>query len=165
VGDCNETLVANGDFKANVNGWTFGETVVMAWSALNGSPDAPSGSASVTAVGATDQDGLTQAAAVQCIPVPGGAQLELRASAFIRSGQGDGVAVLGLWFHEQPDCMGTGVSPVSAGQSLTDTWLTLKGSGVAPTTAVSVLVRLAVTKPHRTPAFEILFDNVLVRTK
>jgi hypothetical protein len=166
IGDCTETLVSNARFEADVDGWLVGAMPGLMWSDQNRADDVPSGSAAVAFTSeAVDTDGLTQAAAVQCLPISGGAGLELRTNAFILPDQGEGLAALGVWFYERDDCSGQALTPYEINRAEADTWLVLSGTSQAPANATSVLVRLAVGKPLRSKTFTVLFDNVLVRTE
>jgi hypothetical protein len=166
VGDCTETLVANAKFENDVGGWLVGTTPALEWSVQNRADDTPSGSAAVAFTSdAIDADGLAEAAAVQCVPISGGAELELRANAYILPDQGEGLAAFGVWFYERDDCSGQALSPYEINRAEAGAWMTLSGTAKAPTKATSVLVRLAVSKPLRSENFEVLFDNVLVRTE
>jgi hypothetical protein len=166
VGDCSETLVKNAVFATDVDNWNVGVMPLLAWSDQNRAADTPSGSALISFESdPVDADGLAESAAAQCVPVSGGKKLVLRANAYIESDQGEGLAGLGVWFYEQDDCSGPALTPFEVIRAETDTWLTLSGSPDVPANATSMVVRLTVSKPQRQEAFEVVFDNVLVRTK
>lgn len=166
VGDCTETLVTNAVFATDVDGWNVGSTPLLKWSDQNRAADTPSGSALLSfETDPVDMDGLAESAAAQCLPISGGTKLVLRANAYIKPEQGEGLAGLGVWFYEQGDCSGPALTPFVVVRAETDTWLTLSGSSDAPANAASMVVRLTVGKPQRQKAFEVVFDNVLVRAK
>lgn len=166
VGDCSETLVTNAVFATDVDGWNVGLTPLLAWSDQNRAADTPSGSALISFESdPIDMDGVAESAAAQCVPISGSTKLVLRANAYIKPKQGEGLAGLGVWFYEEADCSGTALTPFEVVRAETDTWLTLNGSPDVPANAKSVVVRLTVSKPQRQEAFEVVFDNVLVTAK
>lgn len=165
-GDCTETLVKNPNFVADTQGWSPGDQAFIEWSTENHFDDLPSGSALVSANGYSDTDGMVQRAATQCVKSDGAAHVEVFANAFVKSGQGEGLAALSVFFFSSPDCSGSpSGAPLDAHGSLPDVWQTLNAKQSIPESTQSVLVRLAVSKPYRTMVFKALFDNVLIRTE
>jgi len=165
IGDCEETLAMNAGFNANTESWTAEVGCMLSWANKNSFGDAPAGSALVAAVGVSDQDGLSQTAATQCLPVTAGKTVQVFANFLIRAGQGDGLASLAVFFYDQADCKGAPRSPILTSRADTGAWATLQGGTQVPQLVTSMQVRLAVTKPYRSEAFEVLFDNVLVRAE
>lgn len=165
VGDCDETLVQNGDFRTTTDKWSADVVTQITWVARNAHADAPSGAAAVSVVDTADQDGLMQSASTQCVPITAGGALEILVNFFIPSGQGEGLAAVGLFFFEQPDCKGPVKAPAQVSRAETDVWGLLRTTTLAPDTAASMQIRLAVSKPYRVPAFEVVFDNILVKRR
>ncbi len=164
-GDCKETLAKNPGFASDTQAWAPGADASLEWSSQNHFQDLPSGSALVTAVGTSDIDGIGLSAVTQCVELASGARMEAFASAFVKGDQGDGAANLSVFFYPQAACIGTLLgAPILESSSQTGAWQTLSAKQPLPEGTKSALVRLAVTKPYRSPQFVALFDNVLIRT-
>jgi hypothetical protein len=165
-GDCTETLVKNANFAADTQSWDAGDDAFIEWSSVNHFEDLPSGSALVSANGHSDTDGMVQRAATQCLVNDSLAQVQVFASVFVKSGQGEGMASVGMFFYASPDCSGSPSGPpLETPGSAPDVWQTLSARQAVPQGTHSALVRLAVSKPFRSVVFKAYFDNILIRAQ
>jgi hypothetical protein len=166
VGDCTQSLLKNSGFKLDTADWTGDVGAKLTWSDSNAFADLPSGSAVVaSALGPAEMDGLILAVAGQCIPIASGENLEIMANLFIKSGQGQGLAGISVFFFDMPDCMGSIKDSFDTSGGATDTWFTLRGTHTVAEGVSSMRMRLTVARPYRSASFEAQFDNVLVRSQ
>lgn len=166
VADCQETLAQNPRFAADASHWSATGDVLIEWSPINALTDEPSGSGRVSVHGALDMDGDVLRAATQCVPVGDAQELDVYASALVKSGQGEGEASLGIFSFSTDDCSGSPLGlPLDVPTVGRDIWQTIGAHRALPPMTASVLVRLGVSKPFRSPRFDVYFDNVLLRLK
>lgn len=164
--DCNQTLVTNARFDADVTGWSADYGATAAWQPP---PDAlgsaGSGSIVVTNTNVAAVNGTSMAGAGQCIAATAGATYRLLTQVRIAAGQGAGAAALATQLFASADCSGAAASAwTSPSTSATGAWTLLSGSVTAPATARSLRVRLVALKQFRDAAFAAQFDNPLVET-
>jgi hypothetical protein len=171
VGDCQETLLDNGDFKLDVDGWSPDSDADLSWDEQNAAGDAPSGSALLkgTNSAAPGASGSVLRFAKRCLPINGSQLVTVYANAFVAGGQAaDGHAEVDVYFFDVAACGGTSVTSFSTPQPLdatTDKWLTLKAGSVSGPNAQSALVTIALSQPLSAASFSAHFDNVLLKTQ
>jgi len=163
--DCSETIARNSRFKSDVNGWQSDYRVVTAWSAEDADDKSDSGALSIT-FATQPENSPSMAGAWQCVPEIGLGFYQIGAKAFIPTGQGGGWAGINVFMFSDAECGGALVS----GQSLrleetSGSWLTISGDVHVPADAKSLALRLVAVKPGDQPAFNVLFDNVLLRNE
>jgi hypothetical protein len=169
VGDCLETLLKNGDFKADIESWTPDSETQLTWDESNASADLPSGSALLS--GTSPENAGAKGAALriasQCVAIAGKQLVTVYANAFVASGQApDGHAEIDVNFFDTAACAGTSVSSFSTPQPLEaakDQWLTLRAGSVSGPNTQSALVELALSQPLSAAPFSARFDNVLLQ--
>ena len=174
VGDCEETLVKNADFEADVSDWTAEQDTLIeldthdAWG-VGGTP----GSALVSSIGVLDpnSENAVLRAASQCVAVGGMQLVTVYANAFVESGQSDptGRAQVVVFFFDGDNCTGAFTNSFTTPQPLNtdgiDTWLTLKAGSVTGLSTQSILVKLGLSRAYSAESFRARFDNVLVRAQ
>ena len=173
IADCTETLVTNPDFKSDVSGWESGADpdTTISWDPRNSWPEPSSGSALVASTGVIDANAIGAAlrGASQCVSVAGKRLVTVYANAFVDNAQDQqGHAEIDVFFFDTADCTEMSVDGFSTPQPLGKTvgsWITIKAGAISAVTTKSALVKIAVSKPFRAPAFEARFDNVLVRSE
>ena len=171
VGDCQETLLSNGDFKSDVKGWSADADTDLSWDDQNAAADPESGSAllSVKTSAAPGGSGSVLRVAKQCVPMTAKQLVTVYANAFVESGQADaGHAEIDVYFFDAAACAGTYVTSFPTPQPLdatTDQWLTLKAGSVSGANTQSALVTLALSQPLSAASFSARFDNVLLKKK
>jgi hypothetical protein len=169
VGDCQETLLSNGDFKTDVKGWTADAETVLTWDDQNAAGDLPSGSAllTVASAAAPGGSGSTLRVAKQCVPMTAKQLVTVYANAFVAGGQAaGGHAEIDVYFFDAAACAGTYVTSFSTPQPLdatTDQWLTLLAGSTSGANTQSALVTLALSQPVSAASFAASFDNVLLK--
>jgi len=99
-----QNLVGNGDFDADVSGWTP-HSVIFEWDSADCHQVPASGSGRVT----NDNDGTTNSGTTFCVDgVVGGQSYDLGGWAWVPTGQtGYGSASYGLYWRSGPGCGGT----------------------------------------------------------
>ncbi len=169
VGDCEETLLSNGDFKSDVKGWSADAETDLSWDDQNAAADLASGSAllSVKSSAAPGGSGSVLRVAKQCVSMTAKQLVTVYANAFVESGQAAaGHAEIDVYFFDAAACAGTYVTSFSTPQPLdatTDQWLTLKAGSVSGANTQSALVALALSQPLSAASFSARFDNVLLK--
>jgi hypothetical protein len=164
--DCDETLVHNARFDADIASWTAEYGATASWQpppdALGGSP---SGAIVVANVNVISAVGTSMTGASQCVHATANANYFVAAHARIAAGQTVGSAALAVQFFPSADCSGAAngawSSPVV---TATGSWTTISGAVAAPTVSGSMRVRLVALKQFSAPVFSVQFDNVLVKT-
>jgi hypothetical protein len=164
--DCDDTLSLNSDFNRSIQGWTGTANATVRWVQLDVQGAGQSGSIAVKNVEEGDYDGVSEAAATQCLSATPGVTYTYEAWTFIEHGQPFGNAQLEVWFYDQPDCAplvtDNGAYALNS-LDVTDHWNLLRGSLKVPATVHSMSVRLVATKPYRNRPIEVLFDSVRVQ--
>lgn len=163
-----QNLVANGDFDADVDGWTnMGGSITLSWdgtSDFEGQPN--SGSAKVlNNAPAQSASGVTH-----CVEdIFGNEFYDL--SAWLRSPTGqsaDGDASVFVWWYTEPGCTGTQSSgPSTPHFTTSDEWVLQEAPSVqAPLDSRSAIVYLAVSKRSEDPGeYLVSFDHVTMTGK
>jgi hypothetical protein len=169
VGDCDETLLKNSDFKVDVADWNPDTDTTVTWDAANAAGDVASGSALVasTAPASSGAAGSTLRVVRQCLPVTGKQLLLAYANVLVDASQpAAGHAELDVYFFDVAACAGAYVTTFYTPQPLdasTYSWLTLKAGSVSGPNTKSALVTLALSVPLSAASFSARFDNVLVK--
>jgi hypothetical protein len=165
VADCEETLAVNGAYHQDVASWLQEPGVSVLWQGLDSLGVVDSGAASVTYEAHHDVEGTGVAGTMQCIVLSGVQKIDIWADIMIKGGQSSGQGLINVLFFPSADCSGA-IMPGAFGTtslSMPGQWATVSGSGPVPVGALSMKVRLAVSKPFRNPKLEVLFDNVLIQ--
>jgi len=170
VADCQETLLANPSFKADVTHWNADAGASLTWDPRDALGAAGSGSALLGAASsAFDAGGSSLVTAGQCVPVSGGQIAIAYANAWVDDGQDStGTAAVYVDFYDASDCAGTSTSSFSTPQPLdasSGRWLTLKAALLTSAATHSARVMLALEKPFVAQSFHARFDNVLFKTQ
>ena len=164
VADCDETLVANGSFDANLNDWHEEDNALGSWVEEDGLEHDDSGSATITnRTFYEDRDGQVMRGLWQCIPAAAGARYQLLTQVRITGEVGQGWGGINVWFYDESDCTGANVTASTPLLGTTTGWSLTEAQVQASETAQSMLVRLVVNKPFSSPAITVDFDNVLIR--
>jgi hypothetical protein len=169
VPDCEETLVRNGTFDADIDGWRSQTYATASWDFVNAQAGEKSGSIfleNAAPANTASGSGFIYTGVNQCLAIEGEGQHQIFAQVFndgeMVAGYGSVVARL----FTSGDCTGTPVSVVaSPNLGNTGNWFTVQTS-LFPTDASvqSVMVELRAGKlSTRTGAVSLRFDNVMVR--
>jgi hypothetical protein len=162
--DCRETLVKNAGMAADTSEWMPETGVQVAREAKDAEGRPSSGALRVANARQGMGTAASMAGARQCVTVQAGGAYQLASQIFIPSGQPPGSGGLSVVFHGDAACAGAALAGPAVVKlaGLTETWMTIATDAVAPTGAVSMAVRLVVSKPLQGPELRALFDNVLV---
>ena len=164
VADCDETLVDNASFDANLNGWHEETNALANWEHEDALDHDASGSATITnRTVYEDREGQVMRGLWQCIPANPGTAYQMLTQVRITGEEGQGWGGLNLWFYDGADCTGTVVTASTPLLGTTADWSLTETRAEAPENTQSMLVRLVVNKPYSAPAIAIDFDNVLIR--
>jgi len=164
VADCDETLVENASFDANLNGWHEETNALANWERDDALDHDASGSATITnRTVYEDREGQVMRGLWQCIPSSAGTAYRMLTQVRITGAEGQGWGGLNLWFYDGADCTGTVVTASTPLLGTTTGWSLTEAQVQASETAQSMLVRLVVNKPFSSPAITVDFDNVLIR--
>jgi len=161
VPDCDETLVKNSSFDANVAHWNADDSVMQDWARDDADAHDSSGSLTLTNTTSEDVNGYTMSGTAQCVPVDETSSYHFVAELYVPEGQGEGNGGVNLWFFNLPNCEGSIVSATTKLEGVTGKWQLVYANPVTPMDAHSVAVRLVAAKPYRNPKFAVSFDNVL----
>jgi hypothetical protein len=170
VADCQETLLTNPSFEADVMHWNADAGASLTWDPRDALGASGSGSALLAAASsAFDAGGSSLVTAGQCVPVSGGQIVIAYANAWVDDGQdSSGKAAVYVDFYDASDCTGVSTSSFSTPQPLdasAGNWLTLKAALLTSTATHSARVMLAIEKPFVAQSFHARFDNVLLKTQ
>jgi len=164
VADCDETLVENASFDANLNGWHEEMNALANWEHDDALDHDASGSATITnRTVYEDREGQVMRGLWQCIPSSAGTAYRMLTQVRITGAEGQGWGGLNLWFYDGADCTGTVVTASTPLLGTTTDWSLTETRTEAPENTHSMLVRLVVNKSYSAPAVAIDFDNVLIR--
>jgi hypothetical protein len=166
--DCGPNLVQNPRFDESVNGWLPEGALHQQWDPRDAAGEAGSGALSIINANAVASNGpgLTMIGSGQCLTVEGRSDYAVGVRLFIPGRQGEGHAGVNVWAFANPDCTGTflGAStPVFA--SAVDTWQVASSEIETSPATRSLFVRLVAIKPFSLAAFEVLFDDVALRSR
>jgi hypothetical protein len=158
-----QNVVVNGDFDANVAGWSFDGRGTVAWDPLDSAGSPTSGSGRITSAQPPANAG---AGASQCIPFALTGPFELGARIRFPSGQDrSGFTVVGVALFENATCTGRSSAGANVGtvrSSTTDTWVTKFATNFAPVPATqSILMRLYVYKAEPGGTLTVQFDHAV----
>jgi hypothetical protein len=167
VPDCQESLVQNPSFDADVAGWIKEPSANESWQDQDAEKRKASGSLGVQNINVVDIDGSFMTGAKQCLAVTGGKNYLFYAKAFVASGQaGTPQGGLNVQFYNSNDCAGDPLTGRTSNLPDTvDTWSVIQMSSQAFSNANSMSVRLVVLKPFNAQPANVLFDDVLVRAE
>lgn len=164
VADCDETLVENANFDANLNGWHEETNALANWEHDDALDHDASGSATITNRTVDEErEGQVMRGLWQCIPASAGTAYQMLTQLRITGAEGQGWGGLNLWFYDGADCTGTAVTASTPLLGTTTDWSLTETRAEAPENTQSMLVRLVVNKPFSAPAITVDFDNVLIR--
>jgi hypothetical protein len=109
---------------------------------------------------------MTMTGSRQCVPVTGGTTYRLTLQLFIPTGQGVGSGGVNIIYYPSIDCSGAMVG-ADAWSLVGDTnaWKLVQGTTSTPTGTQSMAVRLVAMKTFRAAAFQILFDDLLLKAQ
>jgi len=162
VADCEATLLENGTFQSDVDGWTVLGEAELGWEPENALGDLPSGSAKLSAQ-------LPRASAYQCVPLDGKHLVIAYASAWVEpsdDSEDPPQAELEVTFFQGEGCSGVSdgyfETPPSADSSA---WTTIQAGGQSMETTQSVSVALVGVKPSSASELNIYFDNVMLKAQ
>lgn len=165
VADCEETLLENASFDANLNDWHEEVNALANWEDEDALGFDASGSVSITNRTVDEErDGLIMRGVWQCVPAEGGKKYQLLTQIRVSTdNEGQGWGGINVWFSEQPDCTGTLVTASTPLLGTTTDWSQTETIADAPVESKSMLVRLVVNKHYQALPVTIDFDNVLIR--
>jgi len=165
VADCEETLLENARFDANLNDWHEEVNALANWEDEDALGFDASGSVSITNRTVDDErDGLIMRGVWQCVPAQGAKKYQLLTQIRVSTdNESLGWGGINVWFSEQPDCTGTLVTVSTPLLGTTTDWSQTETIADAPADAKSMLVRLVVNKHYKAAPVTIDFDNVLIR--
>ena len=164
VPDCQENLLMNGQFRANVAGWMpGGNTNAIVWNSMDAQGSSGSGSARVVNMSPNANPNVN--GATQCLRLSGAKTYTLSAQFFIPSGQqGQPGASLQAVAYPVNNCLGTGTvnnSPTST--SPFNTWTLMTYTFSVPATTNSVRIRINSSKNNTTNNVSVQWDNVFLK--
>ena len=167
VPDCTETLAANPGFDGNIKGWSPETSGDITYETLDAWGSNTSGSIRVENRGTASgpDTGLIYTGANQCVKVQEDRAYVIFAQMYARGPNITAYgSVVGRVFSSK-DCSGTPVHvETSTIEGTVNSWISLRASVPAVTSAGSMLVELSVGKPTSVTGVAVLnFDNVLVR--
>jgi hypothetical protein len=170
VADCQESLLTNPSFEADVAHWSADAGASLTWDPRDALGAANSGTALLSAASsAVDTGGSSLLTAGQCITVTGGQIVIAYANALVEDGQDTtGKAAIYVDFYDAAGCGGASGSSFSTPQPLdavAGTWLTLKAASLTSAATHSARVMLALEKPLQAQSFHARFDNVLIKSQ
>jgi hypothetical protein len=170
VADCQESLLTNPSFAADVAHWSADAGASLTWDPRDALGAADSGTARLSAASsAVDTVGSSLVTAGQCISVTGGQIVIAYANALVEDAQDDtGKAAIYVDFYDAAGCGGASSSSFSTPQPLdavAGTWLTLKAALLTSAATHSARVMLALEKPLQAQSFHARFDNVLIKSQ
>lgn len=159
-----ENLVRNGTLDRTAGEWpSEGLAAVVAWNALDAGASPSSGSALVTNVSTGPSNG---AGVHQCVfaGVAAGATYAYGGRVRIPSGQArTGFVMLGLRWYASPDCSGTPLNQPRTDETRTlDSWIFLRGAGVAPAGTRSVEFVAFPSKAEAGGQLQAFFDDLFL---
>lgn len=164
VPDCDETLVLNANFDANLNDWHEEANALANWEQDDALDHDASGSATVTnRTFYEDREGQVMRGLWQCIPASPSFSYQLLTQVRISGAAGQVWGGLSVSFYDGPDCTGNVVTASTPMLGTTTDWSMTEARADATDTTQSMLVRLVVNKPYTAPAVTVDFDNVLIR--
>jgi hypothetical protein len=165
VPDCQQSLAQNSTFQADTTAWLADENVTMTWSALDANGHADSGSLKIENAQAASVPGLTIGGASQCLAATNSTYYLFAQAAIASAEQIGGAAAVNLSFFASADCSGAMLDERASNTAgMTDAWQLLQLQADAPLGARSVSVRLLALKEFDAAPFDVMFDNVLVKT-
>jgi len=164
VDDCQQTLVQNSRFDANVSGWDRENSTTQAWDASNASGKPDSGSIQISNTSpVVDAAGALTAGSHQCVTVTPRTNYDFAARVMLGAGQVGGQAGVTIWLFDDDACAGnlvTGATPLVGG--VAGSWTTLKSTFWISGGVHSMYVRLVAIKPFTQAALSVFIDDVLV---
>lgn len=161
IADCDVTLLENGSFDEDTDGWIPAETTALAWDEANALADFPSGSAKISSEGA-------RADALQCVAIGGDQLVIAYASARVESDAASddlAQALLEVSFFESDDCTGTFLGFFETPPTVLGEWTTIHAGALLPPETASVAVALVGIKPSSASEFAAYFDNVMLSAR
>jgi len=170
VADCQQTLLSNSTFDANVMHWNADAGASLTWDPRDALAAPGSGAAVLTAESsAFDAGGSSLFTAGQCVRVTGGQIVIAYANALVDDGQDEsGQAAVYVDFYDASDCTGMSTSSFSTPQPVAASpgaWLTLKAALLTSAGTHSARVMLAIEKPFVAQSFHARFDNLLLKSE
>ncbi|MEI9941171.1 MAG: hypothetical protein WDO69_28470 [Pseudomonadota bacterium] len=165
VDDCEETLLLDSRFDADLTHWVAGPNLVQAWDPRDARSLTSSGSIFVTnQVPIAAVDAWVMAGTEQCVSVTERVEYELAARVMIPNGQGLGEAGLNLYVFAGDGCSGVFLGGLTPGLTAKrGGWVVVDGQVEMPLAARSMVVRLVTSKPFTQATLSAFFDDVLVR--
>jgi hypothetical protein len=166
IADCEETIVENPTFDVDVRGWEAEASLARAWDVRDARGDTESGALSTVNELILNETGNTMGGARQCLPAWRDRVYSLATRVLIPEGQGDGKGGINVTFFGAENCADyllSGETPTLA--EAAGAWTVVRAQVKAPPAARSMFVRLVAEKPYSQAAFQVLFDDVLVREK
>jgi hypothetical protein len=160
VADCEVTLLEGPTFASDVAGWTPVGDAELSWDPRNALDDLPSGSARLSA-------GSPRASAVQCVALKGAWLVIAYANSFVETAaatEHQARAQLDVTFYDADGCSGPSSGYFETPPSdMTGAWATIHAGGVSNQSTRSVSIALAGNKGPAAAAFDVYFDNLMLK--
>jgi len=164
IRDCSETLIDDAGFDHRDVAWQAESDVTAAWISSDAQGDPTSGALAVeNGAFAEFGSGVVTRGVGKCLDADPDTSYLLLAEVRVPAAEAQGAGGLSVWFFSEPDCQGGAHATPVPLLSVTPGWAVTQLKAQAPSSARSMLVRLVVSKPLAGPAFQVAFDNVLLR--